>query len=171
MQVLLIMANTPSSGERATHPLPSPTPPQAACCLASTLTSRGECLFYRHCWGRHGARCDGNGENQPWVTPTPRNFVAAVFKPLDTDGNAPHRPGSLQRHHARFHHLEHAQLGRAHVRSESMGHPTNRFLCLACLSVKSPSAAQGLPASIAGQVPGKCHKIQWLSLSARMMQR
>jgi len=37
-------------------------------------------LYYRYCWGCHGARGDGNGENAPYVTPTPRNFVAAVFK-------------------------------------------------------------------------------------------
>jgi mono/diheme cytochrome c family protein len=41
---------------------------------------RGGDLYYRYCWGCHGARGDGNGENAPYVTPTPRNFVAAVFK-------------------------------------------------------------------------------------------
>jgi mono/diheme cytochrome c family protein len=54
----------------------------------------GAQLFYRYCWGCHGARGDGNGENAPYVTPQPRNFVAAVFKcrstptgtlPLDSD--------------------------------------------------------------------------------------
>jgi len=51
-------------------------------------------LYYRYCWGCHGARGNGDGENAPYVTPTPRNFVAAVFKcrstptgtlPLDSD--------------------------------------------------------------------------------------
>lgn len=40
----------------------------------------GAKLYYRYCWGCHGARGDGNGENAPYVTPLPRNFVAAVFK-------------------------------------------------------------------------------------------
>ena len=51
-------------------------------------------LYYRYCWGCHGARGNGDGENAPWVTPTPRNFVTATFKcrstptgtlPLDSD--------------------------------------------------------------------------------------
>jgi mono/diheme cytochrome c family protein len=54
----------------------------------------GAQLYYRYCWGCHGARGNGEGENAPYVTPTPRNFVAAVFKcrstptgtlPLDSD--------------------------------------------------------------------------------------
>jgi cytochrome c oxidase cbb3-type subunit 2 len=54
----------------------------------------GAQLYYRYCWGCHGARGNGDGENAPYVTPTPRNFVAAVFKcrstptgtlPLDSD--------------------------------------------------------------------------------------
>jgi mono/diheme cytochrome c family protein len=54
----------------------------------------GRQLFFRYCWGCHGARGDGNGENAPYVTPQPRNFVAATFKcrstptgtlPLDQD--------------------------------------------------------------------------------------
>jgi mono/diheme cytochrome c family protein len=40
----------------------------------------GAALYYRYCWGCHGARGNGDGENAPWVTPTPRNFEAAVFK-------------------------------------------------------------------------------------------
>ena len=55
---------------------------------------QGSQLYYRYCWGCHGARGNGDGENAPYVTPTPRNFVAAVFKcrstptgtlPLDSD--------------------------------------------------------------------------------------
>jgi len=54
----------------------------------------GADLYYRYCWGCHGARGNGDGENAPWVTPTPRNFVSASFKcrstptgtlPLDSD--------------------------------------------------------------------------------------
>ncbi len=54
----------------------------------------GEKLYYRYCWGCHGARGDGNGENAPYVTPLPRNFMQATFKcrstpsgvlPLDID--------------------------------------------------------------------------------------
>jgi mono/diheme cytochrome c family protein len=54
----------------------------------------GANLYYRYCWGCHGARGNGDGENAPYVTPQPRNFVAAVFKcrstptgtlPLDSD--------------------------------------------------------------------------------------
>lgn len=40
----------------------------------------GANLYYRYCWGCHGARGNGEGENAPYVTPLPRNFVAAVFK-------------------------------------------------------------------------------------------
>jgi mono/diheme cytochrome c family protein len=54
----------------------------------------GSQLYIRYCWGCHGARGDGNGENAPYVTPQPRNFVAGTFKcrstptgtlPLDQD--------------------------------------------------------------------------------------
>lgn len=54
----------------------------------------GAQLYYRYCWACHGARGNGDGENAPYVTPTPRNFVAATFKcrstptgtlPLDSD--------------------------------------------------------------------------------------
>lgn len=54
----------------------------------------GANLYYRYCWGCHGARGNGEGENAPYVTPQPRNFVAAIFKcrstptgtlPLDSD--------------------------------------------------------------------------------------
>jgi mono/diheme cytochrome c family protein len=54
----------------------------------------GRQLYYRYCWGCHGARGNGDGENAPYVVLSPRNFVAAVFKcrstptgtlPLDSD--------------------------------------------------------------------------------------
>jgi mono/diheme cytochrome c family protein len=37
-------------------------------------------LYYRYCWGCHGARGDGNGENGPYLNILPRNFVAGTFK-------------------------------------------------------------------------------------------
>src|SRR3974390_2475423 len=40
----------------------------------------GADLYYRYCWGCHGARGNGDSENAPWVTPQPRNFVAATYK-------------------------------------------------------------------------------------------
>jgi cytochrome c oxidase cbb3-type subunit 2 len=40
----------------------------------------GKQLYFRFCWGCHGFRGDGNGENAPYVTPEPRNFVQATFK-------------------------------------------------------------------------------------------
>ena len=54
----------------------------------------GADLYYGYCWGCHGARGNGEGENAPYLTPLPRNFVAAIFKcrstptgtlPLDSD--------------------------------------------------------------------------------------
>jgi mono/diheme cytochrome c family protein len=42
--------------------------------------SAGKQLYYRFCWGCHGFRGDGNGENAPYLNPTPRNFVQATFK-------------------------------------------------------------------------------------------
>jgi len=47
------------------------------------LTGRakpGKELYRRFCIGCHGLRGDGQGENAPYVTPQPRNFVAATFK-------------------------------------------------------------------------------------------
>ncbi|HXY23350.1 MAG TPA: cytochrome c [Candidatus Acidoferrum sp.] len=48
----------------------------------------GKQLFYRYCWGCHGFRGDGNGENwlptgsflEPYLNIQPRNFAAATFK-------------------------------------------------------------------------------------------
>ncbi|MBZ5528814.1 MAG: cytochrome c [Acidobacteriia bacterium] len=42
--------------------------------------SSGKELYRRFCIGCHGPRGDGQGENAPYVTPQPRNFVAATFK-------------------------------------------------------------------------------------------
>ena len=40
----------------------------------------GKQLYFRYCWGCHGFRGDGNGENAPYLNILPRNFVAAAFK-------------------------------------------------------------------------------------------
>ena len=57
-------------------------------------SAAGKQLYYRYCWGCHGFRGDGNGENGPYLNILPRNFVAASFKcrstptgtlPLDQD--------------------------------------------------------------------------------------
>jgi cytochrome c oxidase cbb3-type subunit 2 len=54
----------------------------------------GRQLYYRYCWGCHGSRGNGDGENGPYLNILPRNFVAGTFKcrstptgtlPLDTD--------------------------------------------------------------------------------------
>jgi cytochrome c oxidase cbb3-type subunit 2 len=54
----------------------------------------GKQLYFRYCWGCHGFRGNGDGENAPYLNILPRNFVAATFKcrstptgtlPTDTD--------------------------------------------------------------------------------------
>lgn len=40
----------------------------------------GRNLYFRYCWGCHGFRGDGGGENGPYLNILPRNFVAATFK-------------------------------------------------------------------------------------------
>jgi cytochrome c oxidase cbb3-type subunit 2 len=40
----------------------------------------GKQLYFRYCWGCHGFRGDGGGENGPYLNILPRNFVAAAFK-------------------------------------------------------------------------------------------
>jgi len=54
----------------------------------------GRQLYYRYCWGCHGPRGNGDGENAPYLNILPRNFVQATFKcrstptgtlPADTD--------------------------------------------------------------------------------------
>lgn len=40
----------------------------------------GKQLYYRYCWGCHGARGDATGENAQYLNILPRNFVAATFK-------------------------------------------------------------------------------------------
>jgi cytochrome c oxidase cbb3-type subunit 2 len=40
----------------------------------------GKQLYFRYCWGCHGFRGDGNGENAQYLNILPRNIVAATFK-------------------------------------------------------------------------------------------
>jgi mono/diheme cytochrome c family protein len=40
----------------------------------------GKQLYFRYCWGCHGFRGDGTGENAPYLNILPRDFVAAKFK-------------------------------------------------------------------------------------------
>ena len=71
-----LLAQQPDQG-------PAPKPNAHMESRIGKLTGHSEAgaqLFYRYCWGCHGARGDGNGENAPYVTPQPRNAV-------------PHRPG------------------------------------------------------------------------------
>src|SRR5437588_9890392 len=44
----------------------------------------GKPLYFRFCWGCHGFRGDGNGENGPYLNILPRNFVAATFNGRST---------------------------------------------------------------------------------------
>ena len=48
----------------------------------------GKQLYYRYCWGCHGFRGDGNGENAPYLNILPRNFAAATFKCRSTPTGA-----------------------------------------------------------------------------------
>jgi mono/diheme cytochrome c family protein len=41
---------------------------------------RGRQFYFRYCWGCHGFRGNGDGENAPYLNILPRNFVAASFK-------------------------------------------------------------------------------------------
>jgi mono/diheme cytochrome c family protein len=76
-------------------PAANPNPNQES--HVGSLTGRahaGSELYYRYCWGCHGARGNAEGENAPYLTTQPRNFVAAVFKcrstpsgTLPTDGD------------------------------------------------------------------------------------
>ncbi len=43
-------------------------------------SAAGKQLYYRYCWGCHGFRGDGGGENGPYLNILQRNFVAATFK-------------------------------------------------------------------------------------------
>jgi mono/diheme cytochrome c family protein len=40
----------------------------------------GKSLYFRYCWGCHGFRGDGAGENGPYLNILPRDFVAGTFK-------------------------------------------------------------------------------------------
>jgi cytochrome c oxidase cbb3-type subunit 2 len=110
---LAVFAQQPQSEQGSAQPATQPAPAQqappaekAAATAAhnSSMESHigkytghsaaGKQLYYRYCWGCHGFRGDGNGENGPYLNILPRNFVAATFKcrstptgtlPLDQD--------------------------------------------------------------------------------------
>jgi len=88
------------SAQPATQPAPAQQAPAAAA-LPVRVTHQeshvgkltghsesGKQMYYRFCWGCHGFRGDGNGENwlppgswlEPYLNIQPRNFVAATFK-------------------------------------------------------------------------------------------
>src|ERR1700757_1371173 len=78
---LALILPLPVMAQQADQPAAKPSPHMEA--HVGNLTGHSEPgadLYYRYCWGCHGARGDGNGENAPYVTPAPRNFVAATFK-------------------------------------------------------------------------------------------
>ncbi len=63
--------------------VPSPSLAQQVETHVGALTGNpgaGAELYYRYCWGCHGARGNGDGENAPWVNPLPRDFIKASFK-------------------------------------------------------------------------------------------
>src|SRR5258708_27655029 len=73
----------------------------------------GKQLYFRYCWGCHGFRGDGNGENwlptgsyptAPYLNIQPRNFDAAVFKCRSTPtGTLATRPNLFNSIRPRFH--------------------------------------------------------------------
>ncbi|HTP69014.1 MAG TPA: cytochrome c [Dongiaceae bacterium] len=83
------------AAQQADQPAAKPNPHMES--HIGDLTGHSEAgarLYYRYCWGCHGARGNGDGENAPYVTPQPRNFTQATFKcrstptgtlPLDSD--------------------------------------------------------------------------------------
>src|ERR1700675_1058833 len=61
-------------------PAPKPSPHMES--HVGNLTGHSEAgrqLFFRYCWGCHGARGNGDGENAPSLNILPRNFVAPSF--------------------------------------------------------------------------------------------
>jgi mono/diheme cytochrome c family protein len=85
----------PMFAQQADQPPAKPSPHMES--HIGILTGHSEAgaqLYYRYCWGCHGARGNGDGENAPYLNILPRNFVAATFKcrstptgtlPLDSD--------------------------------------------------------------------------------------
>src|ERR1700737_1459949 len=110
---LAVSAQQPQSEQGSAQPATQPAPAQQAppAEKAAVAVNRnapqeahigkeprpsgsGRQLYFRYCWGCHGFRGDGNGENAPYLNILPRNFVAATFKcrstptgtlPLDED--------------------------------------------------------------------------------------
>ena len=74
------------TGQPATQPAPTAVAPNRNAPQESHIgnytghSEPGRQLYFRYCWGCHGFRGDGNGENAPYLNILPRNFVAATYK-------------------------------------------------------------------------------------------
>ncbi len=73
----------------------------------------GKQLYFRYCWGCHGFRGDGNGENAPYLNILPRNFVAATFKCRSTPTGTLPTDQDLRHHRAWYQQFQHALVDRA----------------------------------------------------------
>ncbi len=91
--LILPMLAVAQGGDQAPAAKPSPTMESHIGNLTGH-SKAGADLYYRYCWGCHGARGNGDGENAPYLNILPRNFVTAAFKcrstptgtlPLDQD--------------------------------------------------------------------------------------
>ena len=78
-------ATQPAPAQQAAAPTPAAVPArlthqESHVGKLTGHSEQGKQLYYRFCWGCHGFRGDGNGENGPYLNILPRNFVAATFK-------------------------------------------------------------------------------------------
>lgn len=76
-------ATQPAAQQTAAAPINrqfSDVPEEAHIGRLTGHSGTGKKLYFRFCWGCHGYRGDGNGENAPYLNILPRNFVAATFK-------------------------------------------------------------------------------------------
>jgi len=90
---LILPAFAMAQGDQSPAAKPNPNMESHVGNLTGHSKAGGD-LYYRYCWGCHGARGNGDGENAPYLNILPRNFVAAAFKcrstptgtlPLDQD--------------------------------------------------------------------------------------
>jgi len=74
-------APAPAADSAQTAPaVHSSTPMESHVGNLTGHSAAGKELYFRYCWGCHGFRGDGNGENAQWIDPKPRNFTQATFK-------------------------------------------------------------------------------------------
>jgi len=76
---LILPAFAMAQGDQAPAAKPNPTMESHVGNLTGH-SKAGADLYYRYCWGCHGARGNGDGENAPYLNILPRNFVTAAFK-------------------------------------------------------------------------------------------